>query len=94
MHIERTDGLSGSNRPGEADGFPKPASRANRVGKPVESVPTISGNELQELAKQAVAAAEINWDKVAEARKLIESGTLATPEAVQNAARRLVDFGV
>jgi hypothetical protein len=31
---------------------------------------------------------------VAEARKLIESGTLATPEAVQNAARRLIDFGV
>jgi anti-sigma28 factor (negative regulator of flagellin synthesis) len=94
MQIERTDGLSGPNRPGEADGFHKPASYATHVGKPVESVPAISGSELQELAKQAAAASEINWDKVAEARKLIESGSLATPEAVQNAARRLVDFGV
>jgi hypothetical protein len=94
MHIERTDGFPGPNRPGETDGFPKSPFQADRVGKPVEAIPAVSGSELQELANQAAAAPEINWDKVAEARKLIESGNLATPEAIRNAAQRLFDLGV
>jgi uncharacterized protein YdbL (DUF1318 family) len=94
MHVERTDGFAGPSRPGETEGFPKPAPQAGRVGKPVEAVPEITASELQELARQAAAAPEINWDKVAEAKKLIESGGLATPEATQNAAQRLLDLGV
>ena len=94
MQIERTNGFPTPRGPGEADGLPRPASHTDRVGKPVESVPAVADAELQALAQQAAAAPEINWDKVAEARKLIESGTLATPEAVQNAAKRLFDFGV
>jgi uncharacterized protein YdbL (DUF1318 family) len=94
MQIERTNGFAGPSRPGETDGFPKPAPQAGRVGKPVEAVPEVTASELQELAKQAAAAPEINWDNVAEARKLIESGGLSTPEAIQNAAQRLLDLGV
>ncbi|MCX5654402.1 MAG: hypothetical protein NTY65_07125 [Planctomycetota bacterium] len=94
MQIERTNGFAGPSRPGETDGFPKPAPQAGRVGKPVEAVPEVTASELQELAKQAAAASEINWDNVAEARKLIESGGLSTPEAIQNAAQRLLDLGV
>jgi uncharacterized protein YdbL (DUF1318 family) len=94
MQIERTNGFAGPSRPGETDGFPKPAPQAGRVGKPVEAVPEVTASELQELAKQAAAAPEINWDNVAEARKLFESGGLSTPEAIQNAAQRLLDLGV
>jgi hypothetical protein len=94
MQVERTNGFPSPGRPEEADGFPKPASYANRVGRPVESVPEVTAGELQELAKQAAAAPEINWDAVTEARKLVESGGLSTPEAIQNAAKRLLDLGV
>jgi hypothetical protein len=48
----------------------------------------------EKLISAASAAPEINAQAVAEARALLESGQLDTPEAAQQAAQRILDLGL
>lgn len=45
------------------------------------------------LIQAALAAEEVNSKAVAEARQLLESGQLDTPEAAERAARNMLDLG-
>ena len=48
----------------------------------------------EKLISEASAAPEINAQAVAEARSLLESGQLDTPEAAQGAAQRMLELGL
>lgn len=50
--------------------------------------------DFAELVEQAKQASETNADAVEEARQLLNSGRLTTPENVRSAARDMLDFGV
>jgi hypothetical protein len=62
-------------------------------------VPTAAGGaqvlwSQEKLISAASAAPEINAQAVAEARALLESGQLDTPQAAQSAAQRILDLGL
>jgi hypothetical protein len=62
-------------------------------------VPTTAGGaqvvrSQEKLISEASAAPEINAQAVAEARALLESGQLDTPQAADRAAQRILDLGL
>ncbi len=48
----------------------------------------------QSLIQDALAASEVNSKAVEEARKMLESGQLDTPEAIKRAAKNMIDLGL
>ena len=79
-----------------AGGANAAAGKSNRSGKPLQGAanrPVLSAGE-KELVTRALAAEQVNATAVAEARRLLESGQLDTPEAIDRAAAVLLDLGV
>ena len=91
----RIDGVYGPGIGGVRDD----KGTAPKAGRPEEG-PGAGGEptELYAAAKQYVASAsgaeEVNRQSVAEARELLRSGKLDSPEAVRRAAEAIVNLGI
>ncbi|MBM4019088.1 MAG: hypothetical protein FJ288_12295 [Planctomycetes bacterium] len=93
MHVNRTEGY---NTPGVPDGTPGLAKAGPEGGarKADPNGVALSESALAALVRQAAAADEVNSGAVADARRLLESGQLDTPEAIRRAAESILNRGV
>lgn len=91
MRIDGTTGSELINLPGGEGKFSK-TKTSNSQGAAVEKgLEHISSQKL--LIQEALGATEINHKAVEEARALLESGQLDTPEAAKRAAQNIIDIG-
>jgi len=94
MHIERTNGLGGPNAADGGQLLPRPGSKAGGVRKAADDdadVQTPAGVDFTQMAK---TAPDVNTDAVAEARRLMDSGELSSPEAIRRAAESMIQRGI
>ena len=94
MHIEPTQGYDALGSPDGPRSTPQPgpvpsAGRGDAAGpaRDDEGAPAA-------YVQQASEAAEVRPDAVAEARRLLESGELDTPEAAAGAAEAILTLGI
>ena len=83
--------------PRDLSNSPNPPSKPSRsadaaTSSASESDPTVE-SQLKTLIGKAKASEEINSQAVAEARKLLKSGELDTPDAIRRAAEAIIRFG-
>jgi hypothetical protein len=76
----------------EASGAARQASPAPRAQGQPEGVELLSSQQAR--VDRAAAVPEIDEKAVAEARELIRTGRLDTPEAIRGAAEAILDRGV
>lgn len=95
MQIERTngpelpgiqDGVRGAAKPGA-----RPRDGADAAAGPDDAALRA---EAETLAVKARKAPEINQDAVAETRRLLAAGQLATPDAIRRAAQTILRDGI
>jgi len=95
VRIDGPESLGGAHISGNA---PRPLQGAKRASSFTASDEPALSSQLQaesaEYLPQALAAREVNLDAVAEAKRLIESGALETPEAARRAAEAILKFGL
>jgi len=99
MRIDGTYGPQIPQRPAANE-----SAEAGRTGQPdkaqragterTDQTPAVSGDSLAAYVARARLAPAVRADAVAEARRLIESGELDTPEAIGRAAEAIVDRGI
>ncbi len=91
--------IDGPNRP-EMPGQPDSNEVKRQAARPTDTSEASAANaRIGEAAckpyiQKAAACDEVNRQAVAEAKKLLESGQLDTPEAVKRAAERIVSMGI
>lgn len=92
MRIEGFIGPEYSNLPGGKTSSSKSkAGHSGSMGQ-TDGAKLVSAHES--LIQAAVAAEEVNVRAVEEARAMLESGQLDTPEAARRVAESLVDLGL
>jgi hypothetical protein len=94
MHVDRTNGYSPSGLPNGTPAVPKPGAAAGDLKRAVHKADDRTETEAAAWTRQALAADEIDRTAVAEARRLLESGQLATPQAMRKAAESLLERGI
>jgi len=92
MQIEPTQGFDALGSPDGARNTPEPVSPAGR-GKPTET-PSGGLGVPASYIEQAAAAETVRSEAVAEARRLLDSGELDTPEAAEAAAEAILTLGI
>jgi hypothetical protein len=93
MHIGRSEGVEPPGLPDSAGNLQK----MNAAGVPSKKhAPAGEAVDPQVAAYTSIAAAsgEIDQDAVREARALIASGKLDTPEAIQRTAEAILKLGI
>lgn len=92
MRIDGTHGIDpralGDAKALSGKGFAAPAA-AGDVAKTASSAPSRGP-----LVQEALSASEVNLQAVEEARRMIASGELDSPEAIQRAAQAMTDRGL
>jgi hypothetical protein len=94
MQIERTGGLGGPGGTDPNRPLPRPAAQtadAKRTGGKGAGGGT---SDVKSFAKLGLQTPDVRQDAVAEARRLLESGQLSSPEAIRSAAKNLLNRGV
>lgn len=94
MRIDGTNGLP-------PQGTPEPAQPSQKLPRPSDSADAkVGGDDLQirssldPYVRAALAGEEVDEQAVAEARRLMESGQLDSPEAARRAAEALLRDGI
>ncbi len=82
------------NQPGHLVGQPPLPNTDACPARPVNDADTSLQVRFGDLINQAKQAAETDTDAVREARKLLESGQLTSPENIASAARKILSFGI
>jgi hypothetical protein len=91
----RIDGIQGyqPQRPDEQNALSRPASaRTDGENKAVDSSDLLA--EVRRTIRAAVEVEEVNRDAVAEAKGLLASGQLQSPEAFRRAAEAILSRGL
>jgi hypothetical protein len=91
----RIDGIHGyqPQRPDEQTALNRPASaRADGAGKAVDSSDLLA--EVRPTIRAAAGVEEVNAQTVAEAKELLASGRLQSPEAFRRAAEAILYRGL
>lgn len=91
MRIDGTFGPEFTNLPKGKAGGEKSKASTDRTA-PAEGLEVIS--EHKALVQQALATDEVNTQAVEDARQMLESGALDTPEAARRAAQNILDLGL
>jgi len=92
MRVDRTSGTPPHELP---DRVPSPGSKPTGEtpdGRPIPDDPQIL-HLHEKYAPQAGAVEAVNLQAVADARKLLKSGQLDSPEAVERAAEAILALG-
>jgi len=94
MQIDSTQGFDALGAPDGARNVPhpEPTPSANRE-KRSETPPAATGIPTSYM-KQAAAAETVRPEAVAEAKRLLASGDLDTPEAARQAAEAILTLGI
>jgi hypothetical protein len=93
MRVDGTHGI-------EPQGLPEGRPPAQAAKTPTSAADKTGVDSSQLLAAQApyiqaaLAAQDVDAAAVEEAKKLLRSGQLDTPEAIQKAAQRILELGV
>jgi hypothetical protein len=94
MHIERTGGLGGPGGTDPSRSLPRPGSQAADAKKTAGKAELDASTDVKSFAKLVLETPEVREDAVAEARKLLESGQLSTPDAIRRAAEAMFKRGI
>lgn len=94
MRIDGTNGFKTPDAASLAQGAGKPTAQAGLFKLPEETATSALPAEGQAYVAQAAAAPEINQSAVAEARRLLQSGQLSSPDAVRRAAEAILRNGI
>jgi hypothetical protein len=94
MNIERTNACDGPVLP---DGAKKPLRSHLGPGdamKAADNPDAVAGSEFQDLVGQAANVPDVNAQAVAEAKRLLKSSELSSPEAISRAAEAMLRRGI
>ncbi|MFO8014479.1 MAG: hypothetical protein R6X20_14370 [Phycisphaerae bacterium] len=94
MHIEPTQGFDGLGSPDGPRNAPQPGQVPPAGRDEAAETPKDEQGVPPSYVERAAAAAEVRPDAVAEARRLLESGELDTPEAAAEAAETILTLGI
>lgn len=93
----RIDGAN-SLRPHDPSGAAKPPQDSSRPSGAADARKTARDSEIESMLapylRAAMAGEEIDEQAVAEARRLLQSGQLDTPEGARRAAEALMRLGI
>ena len=93
MRIDGTHGLEPQGLPDSKPPLPK-TSLPGDASEAETSAESVVSRSHEPYVRQAMAADEINTQAVAEARELLQSGQLDTPEAARRAAQTIMRLGI
>jgi hypothetical protein len=93
MQIDGTHGVDPLHIPGGAKSLVRPDQPAAGTDRPAEA-PGPRDPDVEPYIRRAAEAPEVRPDAVAEAKRLLASGSLDTPEAAGKAAERLLRDGI
>lgn len=94
MHVEPASGYKPPAVPDTTKGMGKADPLAPDAARVADSTPPSVQAEAAVYVRLAANVPEINQDAVAEARRLLESGELATAESIRRAAERILRDGI
>ena len=94
MHVEPASGYKPPAVPDTAKGLGKADTLAPDAARVADSTSPSVQAEAAVYVRLAAKVPEIDQDAVAEARRLLESGELATPESIRRAAERILRDGI
>ena len=93
MLIGRSEGI-------DPQGLPDPTGKLLKTGQAITGArkateePQAADPKVAEYARTAAAAEEVRPEAVKEARALLESGQLTSPDALQRTAESLLRLGI
>ena len=92
----RIDGPNRAEMPSPSEGSEVRRQAANPTDGAEASVanPRIGEAASKPYIQKAAVCDEVNTQAVAEAKELLESGQLDTPEAAKRAAERIISMGI
>jgi len=82
------------NQIGHLVGQPAPTSPDPGDTRPVSDADAALQVRFADLITQAKESAKVDTDAVQEARQLLNSGQLTSPENIASAARNILNFGI
>ena len=99
MRLEPTVRIDGTYRPERANlpeaatpaGKPAPSASAGPAEAAAPQPPKVEAH-IQPYVDQAKEARDVNLQAIEEAKKLLASGTLDTPDAIRRAAQAMMDL--
>jgi hypothetical protein len=94
MNIDRTHGYDGSIMPHEPNKPARLCQGLGDVGQASGGTDAVADSEFKALTLQAAGTPEINAQAVAEAKKLLQSGQLSSPDAIRRAAEAMLSRGI
>jgi hypothetical protein len=93
MNIERMNGFGGPSAAGGGQPLPRPGSKSADVKKAADDADLATSSGV-DFTKMAQKAPDVNPDAVTEARRLLESGQLSSPDAIRRAAESMLRQGI
>jgi hypothetical protein len=93
MQIGRSEGIDPQGLPDAAGKLLKTGQALSAAHKATEG-PEAADPKVAEYARAAAGAEEVRPEAVKEARALLESGQLTSPEALQRTAESLLRLGI
>ncbi|MCK4626684.1 MAG: hypothetical protein KAV00_15325 [Phycisphaerae bacterium] len=92
----RIDGPNRLETPSQSEGNEarRQAAKPTEASEASEANARIGEAACKPYIQKASACDEVNHQSVAEAKKLLESGQLDTPEAAKRAAERIISMGI
>jgi len=94
MNIERTNACDGPVLPDGAKKSPRSNLGVGDVMKAPGNPEALASSEFQDLVRQAAGVPDVNAQAVAEAKRLLKSGELSSPEAISRAAEAMLRRGI
>ena len=94
MHVERTEGFDALGLPDAAGNLPKADKTAPAADQTDGSRRSAAEADFQPYIDRAAEADEIRSEAVEQARRLLASGELDTPETARRAAENILGFGI
>lgn len=94
MRIDGTHGLEPQGLPEGKPSLPKTPASGDAREPETSADGLVVSRSHEPYIHQAMAAEEINTQAVAEARRLLRSGELDTPEAARRAAETIMRLGI
>jgi len=94
MQIERTEGLDPLGLPDNAGHLAKNSRTGSATDQPEGSSGFISEAALQPYVERAAEADAIRSEAVQQAKRLLASGELDTPETARRAAENILRLGI
>jgi hypothetical protein len=95
MRIDGTHGVDPSGLPASSRASARPSGTAGQAQAAQNAAAGCDAKSLSlDQVRQVLEAADQSVERIAQAKELLASGQLDTPEAVRRAAQALAKFGI